>query len=275
MTFERVASDGSPRPLETWIWYPAEGVEGAVAEGAPPVTSGGPYPLVIYSHGSGGRPEYQRFFTEHLASWGYVVAAPPHPGNTSDDCVVCGSEVIVRSAMQRPDDVVFVLGEMLAMRDDASSALGTIIDPERAAIAGHSFGGWTAIYVAPDGRFDAAIAMAPGAPLTLLGQASQIEVPVLILASGKDELINAVQVRSLGDEIPAATPLTYVAFPEGRHLTFVDECFVCSEELPAARGHELTNAYTTAFLQTHLRGDERYGRYLGESVGTEAIAETR
>jgi predicted dienelactone hydrolase len=274
MTFERVARDGSPRPLETWIWYPAEGVAGTAAEDAP-VTSGGPYPLVIYSHGSGGRPEYQRFFTEHLASWGYVVAAPPHPGNTSADCVVCGSEVIVRSAMQRPDDVTFVLDEMLALRDDPSSALGNIIDPERAAIAGHSFGGWTAIYVAPDGRFDAAIAMAPGAPLTLLGQASKIEIPVLIMASGKDEIVNAVQVRSLGDEIPATTALTYVALPEGRHLTFIDECFGCNEALPEARGHELTNTYAIAFLQIHLRGDERYANYLGESIGTEAIAATR
>jgi alpha-beta hydrolase superfamily lysophospholipase len=117
--------------------------------------------------------------------------------------------------------------------------------------------------------------MAPGAPALLVGQASRIEIPVLLFASQKDELISPAQVRDLGDAIPASTPLTYVSYPDGHHLTFIDSCLGCSEALPAARGHELTNRYATAFLEVHVRGDERYASYLNESVGTEALVETR
>ena len=90
MTFTRPSTaDGTPRAMETWIWYPAQGASGSVTDDARPATDGGPFPLVIFSHGSGGLPENQSFFTEHLASWGFVVAAPPHPDNTSDDCALC------------------------------------------------------------------------------------------------------------------------------------------------------------------------------------------
>ncbi len=274
MTFERM-EQGEPRPLDTWIWYPAEGspADGA-SEGAEPRTEGGPYPLIIFSHGSGGKPELQSFFTEHLASWGYVVAAPPHPGNTSDDCILCSADAILKSAPQRPVDVRFVFDGLVALRDDASSALGQIVDTERAAIAGHSFGGWTAVFLAGDERFDAAIAMAPGAPQTLVGHAKGIEVPVLIFNSEQDRVVDPAGVRSLSEAVPAATQLTFVSFAAGTHLAYIDRCFDCLG-LSEARGHELTNRYAIAFLELHLRGDERYAAYLGESIEPEALVETR
>ena len=275
MTFTRTTDRGEERPLDTWIWYPADvaAEEGAV-EGAQPLADSGPFPLVIFSHGSGGQPQFQRFFTEHLASWGYVVAAPPHPGNTSDDCVLCPVDAILRSAPERPVDVRFVYDELLALRKDPEAALGQIIDPDRAAVAGHSFGGWTAVYVADDLRFDAAIAMAPGAPQTLIGHARRVTMPVLIFNSEKDTVVDPAGVKSLSEAIPEAIALTYVAYPAGTHLTFIDNCFDCSG-LAQERGHELTNGYATAFLERYLRGDERYGAYLGESVGTEAVATSR
>jgi predicted dienelactone hydrolase len=274
VVFERQDRDGTPRPLDTWIWYPAEGaVSTAVMDDAPAAKSGGPFPLVIFSHGSGGQPNSQTFLTEHLASWGYVVAAPPHLGNTSDDCVICGIDVIIRSAGQRLDDVPFVLDEMLALRD-GDHPLGAIIDGERTAIAGHSFGGWTTIFVAADGRFNAAIALAPGQPLLALEPARKVSVPLLIIAGEKDEIVNPDDVRTLRDAIPPATPLTYVSYPEGRHLTFIDNCLGCTEALTEARGHELTLRYATAFLQVHLAGDAGYVRYL-EDIVPDAVVERR
>jgi predicted dienelactone hydrolase len=223
---------------------------------------GGPFPLVIFSHGSGGQPNYAVYLTEHLASWGYVVAAPSHPGNTSDDCIVCGIDVILRSAGQRLDDVPFVLDAMLALRDDASSILGGMIDGDRTGVVGHSFGGWTAIFMAPGERFDVSVALAPGEPRLALEPARNMTSPALIIAGEKDEVVNPDHVRDLVAEVPAGTELTYVSYPEGHHLSFIDNCLGCTEALSEERGHQLTLRYVVAFLQVHLAGESAYRRLL-------------
>ena len=47
-------------------------------ENAPAATTPGNYPLVVFSHGFAGYPEQSVSLTTHLASWGFVVAAPDH-----------------------------------------------------------------------------------------------------------------------------------------------------------------------------------------------------
>ena len=48
--------------------------------GLPPADpDGGPYPLVLFSHGFAGYRLQSTFLTTHLASWGFVVAAVEHP----------------------------------------------------------------------------------------------------------------------------------------------------------------------------------------------------
>jgi predicted dienelactone hydrolase len=263
--FQRASTaDGSPRVLETVIWYPrAEGAPGSdPVRDAEAAGDGASFPVVVYSHGSGGDPQFQTFLTEQLASHGFIVAAPPHPGNTFQDCFPCGSESILRSARERPADVTFVLDQVVAMRDDPASLLGRVVDAERTAIVGHSFGGWTAIYAAADGRFDAAVAQAPGQPDLLVGRAAKITVPVMIIGSGKDEIVPPEGVRRLYDALTAAPAKEYVSLPEGRHLSFVDRCLGCTDALPPERGWELINRYTTAWLYVYVKGDTRYAAFL-------------
>lgn len=273
VSFERTSKvDGSTRVMDTLVWYPATGdAGGATTDDAPPLTGHGTYPVVVFSHGSGGEPQFQRYLTDHLASWGFVVAAPPHPGNTTADCVLCDGANIIASARERPDDVTAVLDQLIALRGDASQPLGQIIDPDRAAIAGHSFGGWTALFVAPDGRFDAAVALAPGQPETLLQRATGVRVPVLIIGGGKDELVAPDSVAKLWAALPGDIDKTYVSLPEGHHLTFVDRCLGCTDALPDARGHAITDGYVTAFLMAHLYGDARYAGYLSQPQPPDAV----
>ena len=74
---------GAPdRRLDTWIWYPAEGDGSSPVPDADP-RAGGPWPLVVYSHGTYGRPDNATHFIEHLAHNGYVVAAPAFPLTSS------------------------------------------------------------------------------------------------------------------------------------------------------------------------------------------------
>jgi predicted dienelactone hydrolase len=94
------------RALAGMIWYPAlnpDGVEEVVSydfglgEVFPPELNnpesraipdaaadveGGPYPLVIFSHGGGWVWQLSTYLLEHLASHGFVVMAFYHPGTS-------------------------------------------------------------------------------------------------------------------------------------------------------------------------------------------------
>src|SRR6185369_2678714 len=90
-TKQSAVDPGETRVLDTDIWYPAPpgsapvdgGLDGVVD--APVDPSGGPYPVVMFSHGSCGHPNQSSFLWPLVASYGFVVVAPPHPGNTLYD----------------------------------------------------------------------------------------------------------------------------------------------------------------------------------------------
>ena len=60
-------------------------IENAIVRQAAEIATDGPFPLVVYSHGSGGIRYLASYYTEAIASHGYVVAAPDHTGNTAAD----------------------------------------------------------------------------------------------------------------------------------------------------------------------------------------------
>lgn len=151
---------GENRPLNAWVWYPAEGEQelanysefngifetsGRANWDASPVENNAPYPLVIFSHGNGSSPLLSLFFTEHLASYGFVVIGMEHPSNTMLDRL--GPEDAYNAAsidnyVYRPQDVSRVID--YALDELNTGALSGMIDPDKIAISGHSFGGYTA-----------------------------------------------------------------------------------------------------------------------------------
>ncbi len=271
MTFTRASTTtGEPRPLETIIWYPTDKAGGSKPQvDAPPATQGGPFPVVTFSHGNAGRPTEASYFTEHLASWGFVVVAPAHFGNRTQDCP-CSAEATADSLRNRVPDITFVLDSVLALKEDPSQPIGRIIDAERIADTGYSLGGLTAVAAAPTGRFDIVIAMAPFAPSLFLDPTRNIHVPVLLMAGGKDTTVDATEVRTLYEALPGGFPRYYLALPEAGHHAFRDECnSVC--EFPQERAHQLIMRYGTAFLEVHLVGDERYRGLLEQGDPPDAL----
>ena len=147
------------RPLNVTIWYPAqleEGqeesrihrafltltVEGNSAEDATPAPSEAPYPLVIYSHGSGGSRLVNLWIAEHLASWGFIVMAVDHAGNTLIDGLT-GQNDTVATYAYRPEDLLRQIDEAEAL--NADSMFAGLIDTDNIAVVGHSLGGWTTL----------------------------------------------------------------------------------------------------------------------------------
>jgi predicted dienelactone hydrolase len=159
-------------PLEVTVWYPALNPEGLAEEITYPATlkfdvpegtvgvvhghalkdaafdmAAAPYPLVIFSPGFGAARTNYAHLTEHLASYGFVVIAPDHHEffeSTWAD--------IPKSTIYRPQDVL----KTIAFADDLAAAGGVmagVINTDLIAVAGHSYGGYTAL-AAAGGRFD-------------------------------------------------------------------------------------------------------------------------
>lgn len=158
---------GGDAPLDITLWYPAldeDGAEDAIvypyrtnpdtSMGMEPTVTGraiseapydlaaGPYPLVILSHGySLGRTAYA-WLAEHLASYGFVVIAPQHYELVDE---TLGD--FWRGAVTRPHEAVMVL-DYVEGQTGSDATLDALIDTERVAVIGHSYGGYTALALA-------------------------------------------------------------------------------------------------------------------------------
>ena len=285
-TFTRPSTTtGQPRVLNALIWYPASAAATASPPadprlGAPldaePDRRGQPYPVVVFSHGSGGSPLGYTYFATHLASHGFVMVAPPHPGNTSADCpspclasVPAARPSILDSALNRPDDVVFALEQAASLSASGDPILAGLLDGDRSGVAGHSFGAWTTLQVvARDHRFRAGLAMATALGPATAQAVSNIQAPVMLMAGALDDLVPLPSIEALYATFGANGPEHWlVALPRGGHLAFSNQCppnrAGCGpNDLPQERAHALINRWTAAFLLRHVAGDERYAALL-------------
>jgi predicted dienelactone hydrolase len=220
-----------------------------------PISSRGPFPLLLFSHGGGGDPGSYISLTEYLASHGYIVVAPEHTGNLFVDFYAAaltglGCEALLsrpcpddvaKSAVDRPQDIRFVLDQVLAGNASVAPAA---IDASRIGMYGHSFGGYTTLVVAggtvsgalPDSRIKAI------APLSPFGNAPQflpdpglvplignIEVPTLVSFGTADqstgidfvdqgrEIFTDLDTRAVGEKYQ-------VEIRRGVHTGFTDIC---------------------------------------------------
>jgi len=122
--------------LETHVYFPADPEQGRTMNpnsplriGAIPDLSGAPYPLIVYSHGGGGDNTDLSRVLEHLASQGYIVAAPQHHDT---DEVYTGIEFV-----DRPLDIMTVLDALAAITD---GDLAGMIDTDNVGLMGWSLG---------------------------------------------------------------------------------------------------------------------------------------
>jgi len=179
-----------PDPLPTYdrelvveLWYPASqyatgsrtlrafmrdgrtelDLQGQAIIWAATETNGGPYPLVIISHGYPGNRFLLSHLAENLASKGYVVASIDHADSTYRDLNAFGSTLV-----NRPLDQIFVLNQMAAMSADESHFLHNMIDASNAALIGYSMGGYGAVITSGGGVSQAAVDAPFSAPHGLL-----------------------------------------------------------------------------------------------------------
>src|SRR4030095_13748016 len=145
------AQDGG-RHLALAVFYPAALRDRSAArfvmpffpnlnlyKAAEPVFDGAKRPLVMFSHGRGSNGLYYAWFAEALASRGYIVAALNHyRANTYDSTIA----YLANKLWQRPRDVSLSISFLLN-----DPFWGKVIDASRIGVAGHSQGGFTALWV--------------------------------------------------------------------------------------------------------------------------------
>jgi predicted dienelactone hydrolase len=170
------------------IWYPAEPqpegegylyntkIRGSAMLNAPVSRKGAPYSVLLFSHGLGECGCMSVYYTENLASFGYVVVAPDH--RDSMMCHIEGKPDIsftemslaaVRSIGDLNQTVIVLFGDFLTeigydfsyrarearsvldrvleWNGEADSFLRGMIDPARIGMTGHSLGGFTSLAI--------------------------------------------------------------------------------------------------------------------------------
>ena len=281
------------------IWYPAASPPpGGRAEERDAPAQPGEHPLIIFSHFSGGGRRTATYLTTHLASHGYAVAAmdhsevvapdlAPRPGESAADRARRINAVIA----SRVPDVRVLLSALTGPRPVAGLD-GIGLDPGLIAVAGHSFGGWTAL-AAPESepRVRAVVALAPGGssrpvpgvlPLTLAFGWQRI-VPLLILTGDHDVPVPLDGVQEIFGHAPE--PKRMFVLHRADHQHFADDVEASHEALramtlpgqaawmtaamlpvsqlcPGEHGHTFTRGLSLAHLDAVLRGNDAAGRFL-------------
>lgn len=202
------------RTLVTTVFYPVQG--------GSPDRAGGPYPLIVFSHGFGGDVSEGEALDRYWAARGYVVAAPLFP--LSNAKTPGGPDA--GDYVNQPNDVRFVITSMLGESARANGTLAHLIDPSAVGIAGHSLGGITTLGLAVDScchdsRVKAAVVMSGDALTFPHGKFDYSKAPALLFVHGTADPL--VAYESSVDAFNAAQgPKGLLSIPGGDHGAPVD-----------------------------------------------------
>ncbi|MEG4800332.1 alpha/beta hydrolase [Microcoleus sp. ARI1-B5] len=114
-----------------------------------------PAPVVVISHGLGSDRISYEYLAKHLASYGFAVAVPEHPGSNAQqiqDLVTGRANELAEPAefVNRPLDIKDLL-DYLTKLSTTNPAYRGQLDLQRVGIIGQSFGGYTALTLAGAG----------------------------------------------------------------------------------------------------------------------------
>lgn len=276
------------RHAASWLGFPPFTldhvglVQSHATPDAPPTPRPGALPVILYSHGWGGSRTIQAGLAESLASHGYVVAALDHthaavatsfpdgevvpidpaalPEGASGQVYDVAAERLVETFAE---DLAFALDELEA---GAVPELTGRLELDAVGVVGHSTGGGAAVELCADDRRCAAVVgfdpWVEPVPDAVLGDG--LRVPFLALRSaewvGND---NDARLRRLRASSSGPAALVAVEGTAHRDVTLLAFLSPLSSRAgltgptPGTRTHALTEAWTTAWFDHHLRGAGR------------------
>ena len=296
---------GQEQELTAAVWYPTASqpksykyggpTSGNIAVNAAPLAKGGPYPLLVFSHGYGGSGLGSVFFTERLAARGWIVVAPDHHDSHSAVRIRTGQKKefdrweLLRHAKEiassSPKDrwkYLYRLDEMKLTLDRMLThpSFGKLIDRQRIAVGGHSFGGFTALGLCGtikechDTRIKAVLLFSTGSGGYLFteDELRGVRIPSMLFIGEreKEQYRGAKTMSEFSDKIwrSMSPPKYFLEVRGANHFSFNNR-FMDTHRTRLLSGseeqYEVIRRYSIAFLEKHVAGKNDSGRVLEQS----------
>ena len=238
--------------------------------------SGGPYPLIIFSHYAGGTRDYYAPLISYWVSRGYVCIQPDH----SDSPAVGGKRGAEsrRDWKNRPLDISFILDSLSEI--SSRPELRGRIDTQHIGVGGHYMGAYTANLLAgmtlqpasgksvdlKDSRVSAIVALSPQGT----GQGATVDswqtvnTPMLVMTGSND-----VSTRTGNDARWRTEPYQYspagdkyLVFVEGLTSDYGGIVGRGASTSPVSQHVGYTQISTTAFWDAYLKMSKSAKQFL-------------
>ena len=254
------AQSPSPLPYET-RFYAHDGLrlESYLYRPAGP----GPFPLVVYNHGSATPDEEKKewpapFIARLLVPAGYAVLVPERRGYAKSEGRTFSEEIGADRGPRYVARMDAEAGDVVAAVDDVTRDPSLRVDSKRVAIMGWSFGGIVTTLAAARGpRFAAVVVQAPGAlnwdrssdlRKALTKAAARIEVPIQCLVAENDRTTESARAIC---EQAHGTPAELKVYPPFTPAT-LRENSAPGHALFSFQGVKIWGPDLLAFLARHL-----------------------
>lgn len=255
-------------------------------------SNGGPFPVIVFSHGAGGSQNCCDGLTRHWASYGYVTLQPTHDDSMkqsrSSGRGDLNSLKAVREALKkpelwesRPEDISFLLDSLPSLQGQIPALAGKL-DTNRIGVGGHSMGAFTADAIAgalvdlpgrpatnfADPRVKAVVLLSPQGPGEFgLNDHSwdRVSIPLLSMTGALDTGANREGPGWRKIPFDRSEPGDkYHVFIEGaNHMSFITPQTLLQGR--ATQGEALfgyTNSASLAFWDAYLKADSHARQYL-------------
>jgi predicted dienelactone hydrolase len=177
----------------------------------------GPYPAVVFVHGTASFRHQSLTQVTHWASRGFVVIAADHPGLLLGDILTMVCPDTPTGPRDLAGDVAALIAALGAPAGDLAFLAGHV-DATRLAVAGHSAGAGAAAAASGQPGVRVVLGFAGNQPAADTATLER----VLFMAANRDNVVAPTATRAAW--MMSATPRHYVTINGSGHLAFSDLC---------------------------------------------------
>lgn len=180
-----------------------------------------PVSVIVISHGLGSDRNTYTYLAQHLASYGFAVAVPEHPGSNTQQllALIAGrsNEVVdPNEFVDRPLDVRHLLDELEA-RSQTDPQFQGRLNLEQVGVIGQSFGGYTVLALAGGqinfNKLQRDCSAADPLNLSLLLQCRALELAPPIAELHDDRIQAIIAINPVGSSLLGETGFRRIEVP--------------------------------------------------------------